>query len=505
MPIDLQCPDCEHTFRVPSSMVGQRTLCRGCNSALVVPGETVAEPPHEEIPPRRSRRSSETVRIRDDRPPNWDTPIPFTSPGPIVGVLLIALAASVLILGIYAIAHEPTTASKPAPFTGTYSYATQPAAPSKPEPKPVDAKPSAASDREVILPDREVIVPKFGADSAPVMNRRLPANWIVVRDTNRRGADASFRIHDCATGRIVGAVPIQRDGAEDSCVSVSPSGRWFVHMVDSSIEVSPVAESGAAAFKWTPYGRGGRKPSACMLLSDEWLLTVSGEGSFDLWSIPGGEYIRRSAVAPNGGQPPAFDVCVEKSLLAIRRGPKIEVYPLGDDDFGKLLDFAPDAAADVTSDFQFSSDGKRLIVISSIRDGAAAPADRVDLFDLERKRKSAAWTLKLPRRAGEEWHWCAGPDSLAIHLPERGSVNVYGLADGKLWSALEVGGRRAVQLERTGDRVWMLEADSARNVEGAVAGRLYGFDLPLRTPLAIRKDPIWEYGNGVLELKRPGR
>ena len=506
MPIELQCPDCEHTFRVPSSMVGQRTLCRGCNAALIVPEESVEES-LPEVPPRRSRRPSESGRTveakGEEKPTNWDTPIPFSSPGPIVGVLLIALTASVLILGIYAIAHNPMMPSKPAPFTGTYSYATQPAAPSKPESKPVDAKPIAASDREVILPDREVIVPKFNADSALVANPMVPANWFVVRDTSRRGA--SFRIHDRATGRIVGSVLDHRDGVADAGVSLSPGGRRFLQIVDSSVELVSVADTDADAFTWSPYGRGGRKLAACVLLSDERVLTVSGDGSFDLWAIPSGEYIRRVALTTDTPKNPAFDICIEKSLLSIRSGAKIEVHALGDDDFGKLFDFIPDNAADADPDFRFSSDGKRMIVITPIREGAAAPSDRVDIFDLDRKRKSGEWTFKMQRRPGEVMLWSAGADLLTVHLPERGSVIAYGLSDGKVRSALEIGSRRMVQIERAGDRIWMQEAASSSSGEQPAAGRLYGFDLPLRSPLGIRKDPVWEYKSGVLELKKAGR
>ncbi len=505
MPIDLQCPDCEHTFRVPSSMAGQRTLCRGCNAALIVPESSVEEPPEEVLPPRKSRRPSESVRTLDEKPPNWDTPIPFHSPGPIVGVLLIALAASVLILGIYAIAHEGTTPSKPAPFTGTYSYATQPIPTTKPDAKPVDVKPVAPSDREVILPDREVIVPKFGSESALVTNSMHPANWFVVRESSRRGF--GFRIHDRATGRLAGTVPEHRDGVADSGISVSPSGRWSTQVADSSVELHSVAESGAAALRWNPYGRGARTLAACVLLSDERLLTVSGDGSFDLWAIPGGEYIRAVAVVvPEKSAAPAFDICTEKSLLAIRSGSKIEVHPLGDDDFGALCGFAPDAGNGTPPQFRFASDGKKLIALMAIRAEDGAPTDRVELFDLDRKRKTSGWTLKAQRRPGEAMFWSAGADSLSVHLPERGSVIGYGRSDGKVRSSLEVGSRRqGVQIERAGDRVWVLETDGPSRGEDAVAGRLYGFDLPLRTPLGIRKDPVWEYKSGVLELKKAGR
>ena len=33
----------------------------------------------------------------------------------------------------------------------------------------------------------------------------------------------------------------------------------------------------------------------------------------------------------------------------------------------------------------------------------------------------------------------------------------------------------------------------------------FGFNLPLRTPTTIRKNPVWEYKAGVLELKKVAR
>ena len=68
--------------------------------------------------PRHARLSSEAI------PPGWETPIPFHSPAPIVGVLLIALLASVLVMAASAVVRNPTDPTKPAPFKGSYSYAT---------------------------------------------------------------------------------------------------------------------------------------------------------------------------------------------------------------------------------------------------------------------------------------------------------------------------------------------------------------------------------------------
>jgi hypothetical protein len=396
---------------------------------------------------------------------------------------------------------------KPAAFTGKYSYATQPIPTTKPEVKPVDVKPATPTDREVILPDREVILPKFGAESALVINPILPANWFVVRESKRRGFGVTFRIHDRTTGRVAGSVPEHRDGVADSGVTLSPSGRWFAQMLDSSVEVNSVAESGAAALKWNPYGRGARKLAACILLSDERMLTVSVDGSYDLWAIPSGDYIRRVAVVPQKEKTaPAFDISTERSLLAYRDGSKIEIDPLGDDDFGALCEFTPDGADDARARFQFSSDGKKLVALSEIRGEDGAPTDRVELFDLGRKRKSGGWILKTQRRPGEGMLWSAGADALTVQLPERGTVVGYWLSDGKRRSSLEVGIRQAgAQIERAGDRVWLLEVEGQARGDESSVGRLYGFDLPLRAPIGIRKDPIWEYKSGVLELKKAAR
>lgn len=500
MPIDLQCPDCEHTFRVPSSMAGRRTLCRGCNAALIVPESSADDEPEESFPPR-SRRTVE------EKPPNWDTPIPFRSPVPIVGVLLIALAASVLILGIYAIAREPGVASKPAPFTGNYSYATQPVAATIPAPGAAEGRPTAY-DREVILPDRELILPRSASESTFVTNLALPQNWSVVRQINRWGDRPTFRAIECATGRVAGSIPVHPNGVADGFVGVAPSGRWFTQIADAdstfpTIGLHAVSESGPAVLKWAPYAAPSRGIKACVIVSDRRILTVSGDGAFDLWAIPSGDFLRRVAVASDCeiAETPAFDVSTEKALLALRSGAKIEVHPLGDDDFGAQWEFEPTAASG-RGGLQFTPDGKKLVAVAPADNGG----DRVELYDIDRKRKSGEWMLKSERGARDPFAWRAGAETFIVHLPNTGSVTAYGLTDGKVRSVLVAGaGRQNVQIERTGERVWIVGVEEVARGEESPPGRLYGFDLPLRAPATIRKDPVWEYRAGVLELKKAGR
>src|SRR5204863_1915360 len=72
------------------------------------------------------------------------------------------------------------------------------------------------------------------------------------------------------------------------------------------------------------------------------------------------------------------------------------------------------------------------ISISALPGDADTPTDRVELFDLDRKRKTGGWILKTQRRPGEEMHWSAGAEALTVRFPERGTVLGYGLTDGKV-------------------------------------------------------------------------
>ena len=51
----------------------------------------------------------------------------------------------------------------------------------------------------------------------------------------------------------------------------------------------------------------------------------------------------------------------------------------------------------------------------------------------------------------------------------------------------------------------VMAAELLTNVFDLDPARLYGFDLPLRTPANLQKNPVWEYKAGVLELKKAAR
>ena len=75
----------------------------------------------------------------------------------------------------------------------------------------------------------------------------------------------------------------------------------------------------------------------------------------------------------------------------------------------------------------------------------------------------------------------------------------YRLADGKLIAAIEcTNPRKLVTLDAVANRILIMETDT-------LPTRSFGFDLPLRTPATLRKNPVWEYKAGVLELKKVAR
>ncbi len=497
VPIDIQCPDCEHVFPVPSSMAGKRTLCRSCNAALIVPDDR-ADIPDEAAPLPDVKRKTPA----EEKSPNWDTPIPFQSPGPIIAVLLVALAASVVVLGVYGVAHDGSIVAKP---TSGKPYRVAPEAPEpvKPESTP-DPRATTGYDREVILPDQEVIVPKYGRDSKMAGSDLLPRNWWIVRGATNSGA--VFHLHDSSRGHIAASVPESRNRIADKGVTASTSGRWLAQASDSFLDLYSCASPNEAVLKWEPYsekGRPSRKLAACTLLSDDRLLTVSDDGSFDLWAIPGGDYIRRVAVLPASRNRAGFgcDVAYERSLLAIRDGSKLEVYSLEDDTSGALVGFAAALPSKESpkSRVRFTPDGKRVVTASAVDSPSGTLDDRVEVFDIASKARIAEWTIPSNRRDSDPWSWSVGAEELLVYRRDLGLVSDYRWSDGKLRSAIELGeARNTVALDASGRRVCVLESSTA-------PARFYGFDLPLRNPAVLQKNPVWEYKAGVLELKKAAR
>lgn len=486
MPIDIQCPDCEHVFGVPSSMAGKRTLCRGCNAALIVPEEEPDEIPLERAPDRPSRRTAPV----GEKPPNWDTPIPFRSPGPIVGVLLIALLASTIILVGYGLARTPTAATKLQPNTA----GPQPTEPTYPEPKAAD--PKASFEREVILPDRELIVAKAGrGDSTRHGGLFVPKNWLVVH----RGD--GYAILDRARGGTIGSVSDSRSRIVERTVTASPSGRWLAAITQNgtTLELFQSAYPDQRVRAWKPYDSLGRLCSACAILSDERLLTISANGNCDLWAIPSGDYIRRVARLDNDGS--NADVSFEKMLFAVRNGSKLEIYSLEDDEFGAAGKFAmiQKPFDPILFQCRFTPDGKRLVAMGNVRVNDELFDERVEVFDVAGRKRIAEWTLPLNRRSTDAYDWCLSNESLLVHRHLPGSASGYRLTDGKLESTIDCPVPiESVMLDGAGQRV--LFADAERS-----PARLYGFDLPLRTPANLQKNPVWEYKGGVLELKKAAR
>ena len=495
MPIDIQCPDCDQIFAVPSSMAGKRILCRHCNAALIVPEE---EPGDAEPEP---------VRRGGERPPNWDTPIPFHSPKPIVGVLLIALLVSVIVLVAYGFTRDKSVPTKPSNFT---PYVAPRPEPVKPDATKPDAKPTVVQDREVYLPNREVIVPQYDPASKWVEATGLPGNWFLTRDSTLRGQSSSLLLREWATGRVVGVLGDDRQSVADSGRSFSPSGRWIAQIANANtgarmLDLRRIEVSNEPLLGWDPSrrngGLSGQKYEYCVLLTDERLLTITADSTYDLRAVPGADYIRR--VATVKAELPLFSVHHGTERLAIRRGSKIELYALGDDDFGPFCEFEFERPSGGKSEvaLQFTPDGTRIVAIAF---GDAK--DRVAVFDIDRKKKVGDWNRTLGGRGRAATRWRAGNTSILFLNLDTGLIETAALGDGKAGSTIESGpARQIAHLDPNGDRVWFLDVENHTGVDPTRSSRLYGFDLPLRAPANFQKNPVWEYNAGVLELKKTTR
>ncbi len=490
MPIDIQCPDCDQIFGVPSSMAGKRTLCRHCNAALVVPDE---EPGDAEPEP---------LRRGGEKPPNWDTPIPFHSPKPIVGVLLIALLVSVIVLVVYGITRDKTALTKPSNYI---PYIAPRPEPIQSDPTKLDVKPPLTQDREVLLPNREVILPGYGGlmscgFATPPGNGIWTINGEMVS------------IFDRERGISIASFP-RAAAPSQSSPDVSPSGHFFTQLRNrpsktGTVSVHDAARDGRPVRVWEPYAvrgeRWDRVIAGCALLGDDRLLTKSSDNSFDLWSVPEGLYVRHVVAIPTVDFPGSEDCDLhkEKSLLAVRRGTNLEIYRLGDDDFGPQCRLSPTVHASHRNFVpRFTPDGMRVVT----RAPAAAPGstdftfDRIEVFDIETKKRVAEWLKPSDRFVGDGSDWAVGNDLLLTLRADLKSVFAYKLADGKLVGQIEIGpNNNFVQLDRTNQRVWFGDPKSK-------PFRQYGFDLPVRAPANFQKNPVWEYNAGVLELKKATR
>ena len=497
MPTDIQCPDCEHVFGVPASMAGKRTRCRSCNAALIVPGESAAA----SISAPRESRGEETL-------PNWDTPIPFRSPEPIVGVLLIGIVASIFVLIIYGIRQPSSVATKSPPYTVPIPAASKTNDGGRPDPRSTDVAPAVGYDREVILPDQETVVPKYGPNSKLITGWGTSQNWLLFRETAPK--NTMFHLHDRTKGGVA-TVLIERSSGVINATH-SPSGRWLALYRttpgDIGIELYACRAPDEPALKWNPYAESGDAPArrlaGCAFLSDERLLTFSTDGSMDLWAIPSGIYIRgisATRAARNASDWDRSAMNPERSLLANFDGVKLEVHSLEDDAFGPtfVIDSPARPAQGTTGRTRFTTDGKRIVIVTPIAATPDTVNDRVELFDSATGKRITEWTIPSDRDPAEPMAWSVGIESLLVHRPSAGTVTAYRLADGKLIAAIErTDPRKQVALDAGTNRILMMEAET-------LPARSFGFNLPLRTPTTIRKNPVWEYKAGVLELKKVAR
>lgn len=476
-------------------MVGKRTRCRACNAALIVPGES----PTAMDESSREPQDDETL-------PNWDTPIPFRSPEPIVGVLLIGIVASILVLIIYGFSKDSTVATKSSPYTAPTQAPLQPSDRNQLETK--STEPALGYDREVILPDQEMVVPKFGRGSKMVSGWGTSQNWLLFRETVPKAT--LFHLHDRIQGGVV-TVASERNSAVINATH-SPSGRWLALYRTTPGEIGIELYASRApdepVLKWDPYSESGEgttpRLASCAFLSDERMLTISNEGTVDLWAIPSGLYIRRILATPtvwDASSSDRFAMSPERTMLANFNGAKWELYSLEDDAFGRkfTIESSVRSAPDTTERTRFTADGKRIVIVTPVAASPDSVQDRVQLFDSATGKRITEWTIPSNRDPAEAMTWSVGNESLLVHRSTAGIATAYQLADGKLLATIECKDpRKSVTLDAGANRILMMETETQ-------PARSFGFNLPLRTPSTIQKNPVWEYKAGVLELKKVAR
>ncbi len=98
MTINIDCPECDKTYRLPDSAAGKKFRCKECETAISVPLDDVEELDYadEDEPPVRRKPAAKKPKRKKSKPSSiWSTPLPWIGIGGGGFLALILLVAIV--------------------------------------------------------------------------------------------------------------------------------------------------------------------------------------------------------------------------------------------------------------------------------------------------------------------------------------------------------------------------------------------------------------------------
>jgi dienelactone hydrolase len=232
MTINIDCPECDKTYRLPDSAAGKKFRCKVCDTAISVPADDVEEIGYaeEDLPPVRRKPAAKKSKGKKSKPTSiWSTPLPWIGIGG-GGVLALAL----LVVFLSAGKRPAITAPLPIANTSVASSTSNPRPVANTGPGPADA----------LFPIAQVPIPSFPERGSPrILQPSGVRMWFVqMSPSPTPGHSMAFRVYLPPTDAADHSIP---------CVLVAPAGSNLLVGNDMDgddyhVETLPYAQAGMA-------------------------------------------------------------------------------------------------------------------------------------------------------------------------------------------------------------------------------------------------------------------
>ena len=324
--------------------------------------------------PRRKRRRD------DDDDDDYDRPSGGSGNGMLIGIAIVAgvlVFGGVALLGIYFIRAEkpaPVAGEPPPELAQNPMFGRLPMQP-QPAPKPKDTPPpkpdqSRIADGIIGLPSINPYVSQIEFGGGPDGYAAIVCNK--ARDIGKR-----IDIVKLANGDVQGQV--LTDSVTDTGYSLSPDGKLLAILGSAPFEGNPVSlytvADGKEVSTTTLYPKKADQVLVPDLIwvgftSKDQLLSITGDGGFDLWSVPGMKRTTGMKGALKGGShlgvngfthtPENFSLSNDGKTLALFNGMGFSFYDIATaTETGRTEDFMKAGESTVFSGSAISPDGKR--------------------------------------------------------------------------------------------------------------------------------------------------
>jgi hypothetical protein len=238
MTINIECPECDKTYRLPDSAAGKKFRCKQCETAIAVPSDDFDDDFEEEPVVRRRApaKKSKGKKAKSSKSTSiWSTPLPWIAIGG-GGFLAIGLLVVVMSGG-----SRPINNFAPAPTGTPVAVPVHSSAPVHSTPAPTVVNAGSPNN---LFPVSQVPVPTFPELGAPrVLQPSGVRMWFVkLPPSSTPGQSMAFRVYLPPTDAPEHSIP---------CVLVAPAGSNLLVGNDMDAddyhkETLPYAEAGMA-------------------------------------------------------------------------------------------------------------------------------------------------------------------------------------------------------------------------------------------------------------------